>query len=85
MSLGNMKDIEVPHSLQKLKITRMGKVNQKFLIQYQFQDKDGEPMPIQVYFDLKPNFFDTLEEFRKNLDEVMQYGPCRYWLENMWL
>jgi DNA replicative helicase MCM subunit Mcm2 (Cdc46/Mcm family) len=64
MSVGNIKDINVPLSLQKLNINRMGRSNQKFLIQYEFFDKDNEPMPIQVYFDLKPEFFDTLEEFR---------------------
>jgi hypothetical protein len=25
------------------------------------------------------------KKYDLNLDEVMQYGPCRYWLENMWL
>lgn len=73
MSVGNMKDIDVPRSLQKLKITRMGRDNQKFLIQYEFQDKDGEPMPVQVYFDLKPSFFDTMEEFRKKACKRLQF------------
>src|SRR5438067_375076 len=72
MSIGNMKEIDVPHSLQKLKITRMGRNNQKFLIQYEFQDKDGGPMPVQVYFDLRPNFFDTVEEFRKKASDRFQ-------------
>ena len=63
MSVGNIKDIDVPLPLQK-KINRMGRSNQKFLIQYEFLDKDNEPIPVQVYFDLKPEFFDTLEEFR---------------------
>jgi DNA replicative helicase MCM subunit Mcm2 (Cdc46/Mcm family) len=77
MSVGSIKDIDVPHTLQKLKITRMGRDNQRFLIQYEFQDKDGGPMPVQVYFDLKPNFFDTLEEFRKKASKRLQLDEKR--------
>ena len=50
----------------------MGRDNQKFLIEYEFQDSGGEPMHIQVYFDLKPSFFDTLEEFRKKAKKRLQ-------------
>lgn len=77
MKLGNMRDIDVPHSLQKVKITRMGRENQKFLIHYEFQDKGGEPMPVDVYFDLKPSFFDTLEEFRKKASKRLQLDKNR--------
>lgn len=55
----------------------MGRDNQKFLIQYDFQDKDGEPIPIHVYFDLKQSFFDTLEEFRKKASKRLQLDEKR--------
>ena len=72
MSVGNIKDIDAIYQLQKLKINRMGRSNQKFLIQYEFLDKDNESIPVQVYFDLKLEFFDTLEEFRRKASKRIQ-------------
>jgi DNA replicative helicase MCM subunit Mcm2 (Cdc46/Mcm family) len=75
LSFGNFDEIDVPQSLQKLKITRMGRENQKFFIQYEFQANDGQSIPVLVNFDIKPEFRDTLEEFNKKAKTRLQLTP----------
>src|SRR5919204_6862273 len=67
-------EIDVPQSLQKLNITRMGRENQKFFIQYEFQANDGQSLPVLVNFDIKQEFRDTLEEFHKRASKRVQLG-----------
>jgi hypothetical protein len=65
MFFGNFNEIDVPQSLQKLNITRMGRDNQKFFIQFEFQANDGQPLPVLVSFNIKKEFYDTIEGFKK--------------------
>jgi hypothetical protein len=75
MSSTNFDEIDVPQSLQKLNITRMGRENQKFFIQYEFQANDGQPLPVLVNFDIKQEFRDTLEEFKKRAKKRISLRP----------
>jgi capsule polysaccharide modification protein KpsS len=43
----------------------MARENQKFTILYEIQISDGQRDSIMVYFDVKEQFSDTLEEFQK--------------------
>ena len=65
MSTGNFGEIDVSLSLQKLNITKMGRENQRFLIEYQYFSHDGQPITIDIHFDIKQSLWDTLEGFRK--------------------
>jgi DNA replicative helicase MCM subunit Mcm2 (Cdc46/Mcm family) len=60
-----IKEIDLTPALQKCGVTRLGRDNLKILIEYNFQAKDGQWIPVAIYFDLKRDFFDTLEEFDK--------------------
>jgi len=57
--------IFVPQPLQQLGITRMARENQKFTILYEITNSTGQPDPILIYFDVKQQLSDTLEEFQK--------------------
>ena len=50
----------------------MGRDNLKNLIEYNFQANDGQWIPVAIYFDLKRDFFDTLEEFDKKASKRIQ-------------
>ena len=50
----------------------MGRDNLKILIEYNFQANDGQWIPVVIYFDLKRDFFDTLEEFDKRASKRVQ-------------
>jgi hypothetical protein len=68
-------EVDVPQSLQKLNITRMGRENQKFFIQYEFQANKGQSIPVLVNFSIKPEYRDTLEEFNKKASTRVQLTP----------
>jgi DNA replicative helicase MCM subunit Mcm2 (Cdc46/Mcm family) len=62
---GNITPIHVTDDLAKCGVTELGRINQKIVIKYNFQTHDGQDLPVMIQFDLKPEFFDTLEEFGK--------------------
>ncbi len=67
-----IKEIDLTPALQKCGVTRMGRDNLKNLIEYNFQANDGQWIPVAIYFDLKRDFFDTLEEFDKKASKRIQ-------------
>ncbi len=67
-----IKEIDLTPALQKCGVTRMGRENLKILIEYNFQANDGQWIPVAIYFDLKRDFFDTLEEFDKKASKRIQ-------------
>ena len=75
MSTGNFSEINVPPSLQKLNITKMGRENQRFLIEYQYFSHDGIPITVDIRFEIKHSLWDTLEEFRKAANKRRHLKP----------
>ena len=62
---GNFRECDVPKRLQQLKITRMGRASQRFLIEYQYTAHDSQHITLDIRFEIKEDLWDTMEEFRK--------------------
>jgi hypothetical protein len=69
------KGVDVPSPLQKLHVTRMGRQNQEFTIEFTFQASDGQPIAIAVIFKIKRDIGETLEEFKKKAKNRISLTP----------
>jgi hypothetical protein len=72
-----IKEKDLTPALQKCGVTRMGRDNVKILIEYSFQANDGQWFPVVIYFDLKRDFFDTIEEFDKKASKKVELSRDR--------
>jgi hypothetical protein len=65
-AVGGFTNIKVPSSLKKLGVTKMGRQNQRFLMQIRRQGaRSGEQIVVDILFDIKQSVFDTLQAFKK--------------------
>jgi hypothetical protein len=68
------KPVDVPPSLQKLNVNKMGREKQTFCIEFLFPtlSADAEDMPVLVMFDIKQDFAATMEQFKKKAKKSWQ-------------
>lgn len=74
--LSAYRDIEVSKELRQCGVTKLGKENTKFSVEYNFQAHDSQDIVRVVIFSLKSDgFLATMEEFDKQARG--EWGPNR--------
>jgi hypothetical protein len=68
------KPVDVPPSLQKFNVNKMGREGQSFSIEFLFptHSADADDMPVLVMFDVKQKFADTMEQFKRKAKKSWQ-------------